>query len=190
MVSVSKRMNTEASRTSTRALEGSDQFMPDQQCLVMPGSLRPSTWDVVTLKIDTWEGVCCCFDFYLFGCQWGWTFPPIFVYQFYFLFYELALCVLSHFICYFSHIALFHSLQIGFWLSQWCFYPQGCFSPYSLSSLPRTAVTEQSFLCCCTAVTKPILNRKHFTVSSVTKAGPLSLGRTFCKVTKFTCKLF
>lgn len=51
MVSVSKRMNTEASRTSTRALEGFDQFMPDQQCLVMPGSLHPSTWDVVTLKM-------------------------------------------------------------------------------------------------------------------------------------------
>lgn len=51
MVSVYKRMNTEASRTSARALDGSDQLMPDQQCLVMPGSLQPSTWDIVTLKM-------------------------------------------------------------------------------------------------------------------------------------------
>lgn len=70
-----KRMSTEASRTSARALEGSDQSMPDQQCLVMPGSLCPTTWDIVSLKmfasVINERGVCCCFDFYLFGCQWG-----------------------------------------------------------------------------------------------------------------------
>ena len=44
-------MSTEASRTSARALEGSDQSMPDQQCLVMPGSLCPTTWDIVSLKM-------------------------------------------------------------------------------------------------------------------------------------------
>ena len=44
-------MNTEASRASARALEGFGQFAPDQQCLVMPGSLRPCTWETVTLKM-------------------------------------------------------------------------------------------------------------------------------------------
>ena len=121
-----------------------------------------------------------------------------FVYQFYFLFYELALCVLSHFIYYFFHIALlFHSLQIGFQLSQ------GFFSRATLAytaCLPffRThGDWSIIFVLSHSCNRKPILNRKHFAVSSLsshafsseTEVGPLSLGKMFYKVVKFTWKL-